>query len=273
MNLAAVVALRMKAYGTSEGVTKAWDTRGRGRISVGGVNYDSVWGDWGAPSGKYDGMISGWHANSGLRGRGNTEGDGLYVAKEPELAHQFGNEKQLYFSQPKKVLNVDEEPLHLLHETEEITQPIKSNDSEWTRLNKQAYINTQKTSGGEPDAVQVGHELTRLMKNAGYDAVRVKSGGEEWAVLLDKSLIKRMNAIGVEGAGQTDSSSLIGRKYRVVDTKYGFTMSEYDNPEEAEHAAQARPYSKVMSEPNPAQTPEVRDIARRRLVQTNPDVT
>lgn len=74
-------------------------------------------------------------------------------------------------------------------------------------------------------------------------------------------------------AGQSDSSSFVGRKYRVVDTRYGHEISEHDNPEDADHAAQARPYSKVLSYPNPAQTPEVRDIARRRLVQTNPDVT
>jgi hypothetical protein len=76
----------------------------------------------------------------------------------------------------------------------------------------------------------------------------------------------------LRGAGQTDSSSLIGRKYQVVDTHYGHVISEHDNPEDADHAASARPFSKVLSQPNPAMTPEVRDIARRRLVKTNPDV-
>jgi hypothetical protein len=74
-------------------------------------------------------------------------------------------------------------------------------------------------------------------------------------------------------AGQTDSSSMVGRRYRVVDTKYGHVISEHDNPEDAEHAARARPYSKVLSEPVPSQTPAVRDMARARAVQTNPDVT
>lgn len=72
--------------------------------------------------------------------------------------------------------------------------------------------------------------------------------------------------------GQTDSSSFIGRKYTVVDTKYGHYISEHDNPEDAERSARARPYSKVVSQPRPENTPQVRDMARRRLVKTNPDV-
>lgn len=86
-------------------------------------------------------------------------------------------------------------------------------------------------------------------------------------VAMGKPFSKKMKGAG----GQTDSSSFIGRKYQVVDTKYGHVISEHDNPQDADHAAQARPYSKVLSQPNPAMTPEVRDIARQRLVKTNPD--
>lgn len=77
---------------------------------------------------------------------------------------------------------------------------------------------------------------------------------------------------GQAAGGQSDSSSLIGRKYRVVDTRYGQDVSEHDTPEEAEHAARARPYSKVQSQPDLSRTPAVRDMARARAVQTNPDV-
>jgi hypothetical protein len=83
---------------------------------------------------------------------------------------------------------------------------------------------------------------------------------------------KRKKKLRGAAGGQTDSSSFIGRKYVVQDIRYGHLIGEYDTPEEAEHASLARPYSKVMSQPNPAQTPEVRDIARRRAVKTNPDV-
>lgn len=78
---------------------------------------------------------------------------------------------------------------------------------------------------------------------------------------------------GTAAGSQTDSSSLVGRKYKVVDTKYGHIIGEYDFPEDAERAAQARPYSRVItSEPSIVQTPAVRDIARQRLVKTNPDI-
>jgi hypothetical protein len=93
---------------------------------------------------------------------------------------------------------------------------------------------------------------------------------EEMPVDRSRVFAKRKKIKGA--GGQTDSSSFVGRRFTVVDTKYGHVISEHDNPEDAEHAAQARPWSKVLSQPNPAQTPEVRDIARQRLVKTNPDV-
>jgi|SRR5579864_2355760 len=77
----------------------------------------------------------------------------------------------------------------------------------------------------------------------------------------------------LHGTGsQSDGSSLIGRKYLVRDAKYGHPIGEYDNPDEAKNAMLARPYSKVTSQPDIAQTPAVRDLARKRLVKTNPDV-
>lgn len=71
--------------------------------------------------------------------------------------------------------------------------------------------------------------------------------------------------------GQTDTSSLVGRKYYVVD-RYGHVSSEHDDPDEAEHAAQMNPWHKVVSQARATQSQQVRDIARQRLVQTNPDV-
>lgn len=71
--------------------------------------------------------------------------------------------------------------------------------------------------------------------------------------------------------GQTDSSSLVGRNYWVVD-RYGHAIGEYDNPDEAERAAQMSPWHKVVSKAKATQSQQVRDIARQRLVKTNPDV-
>ena len=71
--------------------------------------------------------------------------------------------------------------------------------------------------------------------------------------------------------GQTDTSSFVGRKYYVVD-RYGHAAGEYDDPDEAERAAQMNPWHKVVSKAKATQTQELRDIARQRLVKTNPDV-
>lgn len=72
-------------------------------------------------------------------------------------------------------------------------------------------------------------------------------------------------------SGQSDSSSLVGRKYWVVD-RYGHTIGEYDDPAEAEKAATMSPWHKVVSKARATQSQQVRDIARQRLVKTNPDV-
>lgn len=85
--------------------------------------------------------------------------------------------------------------------------------------------------------------------------------------------------------GGQGSSSLIGRKYYVTLKQDGSSpaarypqihdprvVSEHDTPEEAEKASLAMPYTKVTSEPRREETPEIRDIVRRRAVRTNPDV-
>ena len=74
-----------------------------------------------------------------------------------------------------------------------------------------------------------------------------------------------------EGAGQSDSSSLIGRKYTLVDTKYGHEVGEYDTPEEAEKAMLARPYTKIRSTPEVWQTQLARNVARKKFKTQNPD--
>ncbi len=112
-----------------------------------------------------------------------------------------------------------------------------------------------------------GSKDYRLMPTD-FETAKCNKCGKTW----DHGIVSGINDPSDVKAGQTDSSSFVGRKYRVVDTKYGHYISEHDNPEEAEKAAQARPWSKVLSEPDPAQTQEVRDIARQRLVKTNPDV-
>lgn len=84
--------------------------------------------------------------------------------------------------------------------------------------------------------------------------------------------MKMKETIALNADMEHESGGFTGRKYRVVDTRYGHDVSEHDFPGDAERAARARPFSKVVSQPNRDTTPALRDIARRRMVKTNPDV-
>jgi hypothetical protein len=65
--------------------------------------------------------------------------------------------------------------------------------------------------------------------------------------------------------GSQKDNATFSKKYRVVDTKYGHEISEHDSSEEAHRAALARPYSKVMSHPDPAQLQVVRNMKRKSV--------
>ena len=100
--------------------------------------------------------------------------------------------------------------------------------------------------------------------------------------------LKAAIEINADAAAGTTSmgSNLTGRKYWVTSKNYGnspaarfprvqdgqVTSGPYDDPQEAEKASQAMPYTKVSSAPQLEQTPAVRDIARKRAVRTSPDV-
>jgi len=119
---------------------------------------------------------------------GGTEGMGLYVAKDKELAGQFrGTVRKITFAPPARVLNVDEEPLHILQETEDLMQPPTPSDSPWLAAHKVAVAKTgitDETWGAKQWDLQ--RALTDELLNRGYTAVHVTSGGEEWVVLLAK---------------------------------------------------------------------------------------
>ena len=132
----------------------------------------------------------GYRANSNSPNSfAGTEGNGIYVARDIELAQFFGNKiVKIEYKQPRKPLIVDEEPLPILQEDYDIFAPITSNDSEWIRINKQAIQEVGLTQE-EWDQTKACQSLTNLLKKNGYDMVRVTSGGESWDVLLDPSLI------------------------------------------------------------------------------------
>lgn len=70
---------------------------------------------------------------------------------------------------------------------------------------------------------------------------------------------------------QTDNAGFIGKKYRVKDHLYGHLVSEHDTLDEATRAALTRPYSSVLSHPEPEQLQKNRNKSRKKLVRKSPD--
>ena len=130
----------------------------------------------------------------GKRGPGDrtmhgTEGRGLYVTKDKELASFFGGVEEVRHLPPRNPLVVDEEPLYLLQESEEIFKPIRRGDSEWTQINKAAVRRAGATerNWGRTQSL-VGDLISEDVLARGHDAIRVTSGGQTWDVLLDPKL-------------------------------------------------------------------------------------
>ena len=136
------------------------------------------------------------------------------------------------------------------------------------RLATPNQVTTYVHSDGRKVSIAMGPTSSNTWAHQSASGKVVQGKNQNLDVL--KALVSQK--IKAEGAGQTDSSSFIGRRYRVIDTKYGHSIGEYDNPDEAEHAARTRPYSKVTSWPQPENSQKLRDIARQRQVRTNPDV-
>jgi hypothetical protein len=66
---------------------------------------------------------------------------------------------------------------------------------------------------------------------------------------------------------QADNAAFVGKRLRVQDKQYGHLISEHDSTESAEHAAMARPYSRVLRHPEPGKSQEDRDMARKAFMR------
>jgi len=156
---------------------------------------------------------------------------------------------------------------------------------------KVIQVPVNKVVGGEQmsyaqsyNADKVARYARKLQRGGKMDAIAVSKRADGKYVIRDghhRWLAAKqvgLKTIGVHKflgmqASQSGGSSQLGRRWKVVDTKYGHTVSDHSTYDEAENASLARPYSKVVSYQTPSETPEVMEIARQRMVQTNPDVT
>jgi len=153
-----------------------------------------AYGEWGQSTGT--GAIYGYRGvNATGVGFGGTEGEGMYIAREPGTAAFFspeGKTRKVKFKEPTNPLLVDNEPMYLLMESPKLTQPNGKDDSAWLRMNKEAYRAAMKKTKGKWDQDAVAHELTGIIKKAGYDAVAINAGSEAWTVLFTPEIEKSL---------------------------------------------------------------------------------
>lgn len=214
------VGLSLEAYGTSEGIEKAWDTRGRGR--------------------KVSEM---------------TQRE--FVRHVSSLAPRFGGWSADIYQGDKE----------LLMPPQYTKFPIEGRDYSW-------HLSSHKIRGR---SMAMSNNLFVVGPDGLVGKFSMGTVGSEKQAIVAAlhAILQDVRKAGLKAqaaGGQTDSSSFIGRKLRVVDTRYGHAISEHDNPEDAERAARARPYSKVVSWPRPENSQKLRDMARARAVKTNPDI-
>ena len=123
-----------------------------------------------------------------------TEGVGIYVTTNKKFAESFGKLKKIIYKKPNNPLNVVNEELPLLFESDTLMDPIKSTDSIWIKSNKEAIKNSGVTDEDWRPG-DVAKELSNILKEKYYDAVDISCGSESWTVILDKSLIQKENKV------------------------------------------------------------------------------
>ena len=113
-----------------------------------------------------------------------------------------------------------------------------------------------------------------LYANAGYGSSLIDLPGDPNETLEAKDRVRRRlvkTNPDVDAAlspdSQTDNAGFVGKKYRVQDVSYGQYVSEHDSTESANHAANARPYSRVLKHPQWDQEQSVRDIVRKKAAK------
>lgn len=90
--------------------------------------------------------------------------------------------------------------------------------------------------------------------------------------IVRKRLVRPINSPDVDAEvhykeqQQKDNAAFTGKPFRTVDTKYGHYIGEYDSEEEANQAALARPYTRVLKHVDPSQSQDVRDLNRKAHV-------
>ncbi len=80
-----------------------------------------------------------------------------------------------------------------------------------------------------------------------------------------------IDAMKLNETQQKDNAAFTGKRLIVQDTKYGHFVSEHDSSSSASLAEQARPYSRILRNPEPHNLQKSRDMSTKKLAKSNPD--
>jgi hypothetical protein len=125
-----------------------------------------------------------------------SEGEGVYIALDKDLAREFissGRYLQELEFRLDRPLVIHTEPLYTLSEAPEVEEPIQGSDSDWLKASKLAYQMAMKEENNNWSKASelVGHFLTRVLQDMGYDGVMVDQGKDNrWAVVFDPGNVK-----------------------------------------------------------------------------------
>ncbi len=167
-----------------------------------------------------------------------TEGEGIYLSTNLDISGYVGKKGKIWkvkYKQPKNPLIVkDKDPLPLLDMDPIMFEPIKSSDSEWIKFNKQAVINTKQKNDASFDLSIVAKELTKLIKEKGYDAVSVRKANniEVWDVLLDNKLLISKEIIETQKPSEQlleKTRDVLRKEKEVLRPKVELTLEERKN--------------------------------------------
>ena len=104
-----------------------------------------------------------------------------------------------------------------------------------------------------------------------YNRKKQQVGGPDKGGIASASKNKKRKAktlTSTAAGGQSEGSSLVSRSYRVVDGR-GRVLHKFRTKEEAQEASAGNRYSRVVSQIPADETPEVRDMIRRRPKDTS----
>jgi len=93
-----------------------------------------------------------------------------------------------------------------------------------------------------------------------------KGGPDKGGIVSAKKKKRKAKTLTTEAAGgQSEGSSKVSRSYRVTDGM-GRVLHKFRTKEEADEASAGNRYTRVVSQIPADKTPEVRDMARKRLI-------